>query len=81
MFCEQINSVMRGFWALSVKHILNELNFGFLWNNMVATGIQLNNIIERLYDQYCQDFYALLNSQPKNITYKTIKVQFYHEKY
>ena len=48
---------------------------------MSATKLQINNVIERLYDQYYQEFFAMLDSKPKLKTYKTFKLQFCQEKY
>ena len=43
--------------------------------------LQLQLVIQRLSDQYIQNWYSYVNNSPKLITYKTVKIQFCHEKY
>ena len=45
------------------------------------TNLQLQMVIQRLYDQYMQRWYGYINQSAKLSTYKTFKTQFRFEKY
>ena len=42
------------FWTIKVKQLLDNLGFTFLWDSEDITLLQLNQIIERLYDHFLQ---------------------------
>ena len=68
-------------WALEVKNLLNNLGFNYLWNNENVSNMQLKRVIETLYDQHLQGFYAELRGSSKLTTYNQIKGSFTTEKY
>ena len=68
-------------WALEMKHLLNSLGFNYLWDNENVSNMQIKRVIETLYDQYLQRFYAKLRDSDKLITYSKIKGNFAFEKY
>ena len=68
-------------WALEIKNILNNLGFNYLWNNENESNMQLKRVIETLYDQHLQGFYAELRESSKLTTYNQIKGSFTTEKY
>ena len=61
--------------------MINELGLNFLWNNDDVTNIQIERAIERLHDQYYQNWYSTLNTSPKLETYNIIKTNYNIEKY
>ena len=81
IFQDQINNSYLDSWASKVKQLFNELGFSFLWNNSNITNLQLTRIIERVYDQYYQNWYEALRASSKLSTYRTIKTKFAAEKY
>ena len=45
-------------WSASVKLLLNELGFSYLWNNQEMSQLQLSMVIQRIHDQFYQEFCA-----------------------
>ena len=68
-------------WSTQLKAMLNELGLNYLWNNEALTNIQIERAIERLHDQYYQNWYSTLNTSPKLETYNIIKTNYNVEKY
>ena len=66
---------------MDVGVLLDDLGFSYLWNNSDITSLQLSLLIERVYDQYYQSWYAELNQSRKLLYYNTIKSQVGLEKY
>lgn len=68
-------------WTINVKHLLENLGFAYLWNNTNVTKLQLNSVIQRIYDQYIQQWYTELSNSRKLETYCIFKDCFVNEKY
>ena len=64
------------FWTIKVKQLLDNLGFTFLWYCEDITLLQVNQIIERLYDHFLQGWFGDLNNISKLSTYKCFKSQF-----
>lgn len=69
------------YWASELKSMLNDLGFSYLWNIDTITNIQLQKVIERLYDQYLQKWFGELSTMSKLSTYNVFKSEFVLEKY
>ena len=69
------------YWASELKSMLNDLGFSYLWNADTITNIQLQKVIERLYDQYLQKWFSELRTMSKLSTYNSFKSGFAIEKY
>ena len=69
------------FWTIKVKQLLDNLGFTFLWDSEDITLLQVNQIIERLYDHFLQGWFGDLNNISKLSTYKCFKSQFCIEHY
>ena len=67
-------------WVRQIKNLLCEFGFAYLWESQSITNLQLQLVIQRLYDQYIQNWYSYVNNSPKLTTYKIVKIQFCHEK-
>ena len=67
--------------ASKEKQLLNKLGFSFQWNNSYITILQLTRIVERVYDQYYQNWFEALRTSSKLYTCRTIKTKFAAEKY
>ena len=68
-------------WSANVKTLLNNLGFSYLWNSQNISQLQLNMVIQTIYDQFYQEFYATINASSKLETFKTISKHFNLEKY
>ena len=68
-------------WSANVKSLLNDLGFSYLWNNQVISQLQLNMVIQRIYDHFYQTFNASTNLSSNMETFKEISKLFKLEKY
>jgi len=68
-------------WAISVHQLLDELGFSYLWSYDSITNSELQQAINRIHDQYLQQWFADLKSISKLETYGLIKDNFSLEKY
>ena len=68
-------------WATSVRNLLNELGFTYLWDLQCVSKLQLNMVIQTVYDQFCQNWYSGLALSSKLDTLKTLNKCFNFEKY
>lgn len=68
-------------WSKNVKKILDDTGFTYLWNNVSLSNVQIQNVIQRIYDQYLQQWFSDLRTQPKLETYCLLKTDFEPEKY
>ena len=55
--------------------------FSYLFNHDNIINAQIKILIERVYDQYLQEWFRELNDMSKLSAYKSYKSQFYMEKY
>ena len=81
VFEYQVAHKIQGSWALEIKKMLDNLGFGYLWINNVVTKLQLFKVIERLHDQYYQEWFATLNGSSKLSNYNYIKCDIGCESY
>ena len=68
-------------WSLQVKQLLMDLGFNYLWEINDVNNLQINMVIQRIYDQYLQHWYSETSSSTKLETYALIKPAFEFEKY
>lgn len=68
-------------WARSLISSLNNLGFGDLLYSYNSKINYLPVLIQRLKDQYLQEWNALINNQPKLYFYRLFKNEFKFEKY
>ena len=64
-----------------MKTLLNRLGFAYLWNSQEISQLQLNMVMQTIYDQFYQEFYATVNTASKMETFKTISKNFKFERY
>ena len=50
------------FWTIKVKQLLDYLGLTFLWDSDDITLLQVNQIMERLYDHFLQGWFGDLNN-------------------
>ncbi|MEW8546880.1 MAG: reverse transcriptase family protein, partial [Candidatus Thiodiazotropha sp.] len=85
VYTQQLNDLNRGLddnnWAFQVMSLLNNLGFTYIWNTQNITKMQLNMVIQCVYDQYCQSWYESINSSSKLETLKCLNKVFGFEKY
>ena len=80
LFQYEVERGGRDNWACQVKKLIADLGFNYLWNDNNVTKLQLNRMIETLYDQYLQSWFSDLNNSSKLVAYKTFKTVFEMEK-
>ena len=68
-------------WSLQVKCLLFDLGFNYLWENNNVTKLQISKVIERIHDQYIQQWYQNINTSSKLESYSKYKSILEYEKY
>ncbi len=63
-------------WVYKVKSLLDNLGFSYSWNRNDVSKLQLNMVIQRLYDQYLQSWFGDIAISAKLSTYATFKSGF-----
>jgi hypothetical protein len=81
MFLSDANGNLVNGWSKNVKTLLSDLGFSYLWNNVNIDNVQLKIIIQRIYDQYLQQWCCELNTFSKLESYNIFKSEFVQEKY
>ncbi|KAL4222869.1 hypothetical protein ACF0H5_018909 [Mactra antiquata] len=81
MYMTDNNGILVNSWSINVKTLLSNLGFLYLWANPDISNLQINNVIQRVIDNYLQSWYACLNSFSRLETYKFFKISFEFEKY
>ena len=71
----------KSLWAFKVKQLLSDLGFSYLWNAENITRLQIEKVIERIRDQFLQQWYSALRNSTKLNTYTSFKMHFCSEKY
>ena len=64
-----------------IRKLLNELGFSYLWDLQNMSKLQLDMVIQTIYDQYCQSWYSELTQSNKLDTLKGVNKVFSFEKY
>ena len=72
-FRYQVENNIHNSWASYGQNIINDLGFNFLWNSENVTKSQLTKVIERLHDQYYQQWNTTVTNSPQLSTYNLIK--------
>ena len=73
---------LMSFWTVKVKQLLDNIGFTVLWNCEDILLLQVNQIIECLYDHFLQGWFGDdLNNISKLLTYMCFKSQFCIELY
>ena len=68
-------------WANNIKDMLDNLGYSFLWDNDSVSQFNINCVINSIYDQYLQQWYADVRDLSKLHTYSIIKTSFEFENY
>ena len=77
------NNIYHSLWILFVKKILCNCSFSGVWQSQtIPTGMDLfnNNILQRLRDQFIQQWNSDINNSPKSINFRMFKLNFEREK-
>ena len=64
-----------------IRKLLNELGFSYLRDLQNMSKLQLDMVIQTIYDQYCQSWYSKLTQSNKRDTLKGVNKVFSFEKY
>lgn len=68
-------------WSKDVRVMLDDLGFSHLWNCVTITNVQLHQVIQRVKDQYIQQWFHDIHNMSKLSTYCLFKDEFTIEKY
>jgi len=68
-------------WSKQVRTLLDSLGFSYLWNNFNVSKLQLDSVIQRVYDFYFQHWYAEVRDSSKLETFHKIKASYKIETY
>ena len=68
-------------WALNLKRLLDSLGFQFLWINQSMSRSQLNMVLQAVYDQFLQSWYADVGNTSKLSVYRHTDKHFKYENY
>ena len=68
-------------WALNLKRLLDSLGFQFLWINQSMSRSQLNMVLQAVYDQFLQSWYADVGNTSKLSVYRLTDKHFKYENY
>lgn len=68
-------------WTLQVRSLIFDLGFNFLWESDAISNLQIEKLVERIYDHYLQGWYSELANSSKLETYAEVKSTFEFEKY
>ena len=78
------NNIYHSPWILFVKKILCDCGFSRVWQSQtIPTGIDLfnNNILQRLRDQFIQQWNSDIDNSPKSLNFRMFKLNFGRENY
>ena len=67
--------------AAGIRKVLNELGFSYLWDLQNMSKLQLDMVIQTIYDQYCQSLHSELTQSNKLDTLNGVNKVFSFEKY
>jgi exonuclease III len=68
-------------WTVNLKKLLDNLGFAYLLNSNDIEYQQLNSVIQRIYDQYIQQWFSEIGTLNKLESYRLFKDSFTCEKY
>jgi hypothetical protein len=81
LFLKDVNGIHINSWFINLKSMLNELGFSYLCNKVNIEPIEIQSVIQRIYDQYLQNWCSELDNFSKLDSYKLFKCDFVEEKY
>ena len=68
-------------WASNVKSISDNLELSYMWVQQNEMNIPLDIIKQRIFDNYYQSWYAVINNSNRLIMYSIYKHDFSQENY
>ena len=80
-FIRDNNNNNKTLWCAFVKEQLEHLGHGLLFNNLTNNFNYLNDIDQRLKDQFIKNWHDTIFNQPKLEYYRMFKTEFAYEKY
>ena len=81
MYLKDNNGTLINTWSNNVISLLSSLGFAYIWYSANVSGVIINDIVQRIKDQYIQNWFSQLISFAKLDTYRTFKSTFEPEKY
>ena len=66
-------------WAQCIRNLLNELGFSYVWDFQSISKLQLDMVIQTVYNQYCHVWYSELAQSNRLDTFKAVNKVFNFE--
>ena len=71
MYLKDNNGTLINTWSNNVISLLSSLGFAYIWYSANVSGVILNDIVQRIKDQYIQNWFPQLEHYAKLDTYRT----------
>ena len=68
-------------WAGNIKQLLYNLGFQYLWRNTEVNNAHISAVTQRIYDQYLQQHFGVIQASSKLDSYLLFKNDFLFEHY
>mgnify|MGYP000225818358 FL=1 len=81
MYLKDNNDTFINTWSKNVISLLASLGYAYIWYSANVSDVILNDIVQRIKDQYIQNWFSQLENNAKLNTYRTFKSTFEPEKY
>lgn len=81
MMLQGRNNTLLNSWSCNVKKLLDDLGFSYLWNCDRISEMNVKLIIQRIHDQYLQQWLSELGSSSKLDYYREFKLNFIQASY
>ena len=60
MYLKDNNGTFINTWTKNAISLLSSLGYAYIWNNGKDSGVILNDIVQRIKDQYTQNWFSKL---------------------
>jgi len=81
MYLKDNHGTLINTWSKNVISLLSSLGYAYMSNNANVSGVILNDIVQRIKDQYIHNWFSQLEKYAKLDTYRTFKSTSEPEKY
>jgi len=73
MYLKDNNGTLINTWSKNVISLPSSLGYAYIWYSDIVSGVILNDIVQRIKDQYIQNWFSQLHNYAKLDTYRTFK--------
>ena len=65
MYLKDNNGTLINTWSKNVISLLSRLGYAYIWQSANVSGVILNDIVQRIKDQYIQSWFSQLENYVK----------------